>query len=684
MSNSDGKKRTARFWEYDPKQGFRHARTSNVEFEKKASRNNNTPNVGISLLEEKSNTVNNINGNSCYRKYQRRVPPPGSLSASLPPVSYSPIIYGHGTRYGERNSNIAHTKPKHFNSLNDSSGGGGLTTPATSSLSESANTSVHCNTNTKDAPQQLKLQQCTNQTLNERRNNKRLLEQKLKDQISKRESSSSNQLQQSNDVSTNDYNNKYQNERTTGVESNSELNQHQKLQTLHHQLLNQTPIHCQSNVASTQNFIVSTNQHISAPVSPIVNRDTNSPAPPVASIEFKEKSWDDDNNSIQSPLISPIAQMKQLRDAEMKMRVRLSGLTAPLVVGKANDYNAIHKTIIPGRLVNSENNINDNNKTIKTRKKKVKESSSDNNQKRLLEEKECEIKRMESRLAELKLIREIQQLEDELKKAGINPVLPSRIVDIDTDAHRSGSERNHRTLFSNQQAQSSTSKSLRTNRTSTPLILEEKQTEYFSPIKEKPPPSWKLTSTTPLNNSIHIENSTTTDIKSNCFKNDNPKKQSVLELAQQFNSQQQQQQQHRKPIDVHPKTPTRPLPKLRVGSNWAGSNPHIQEQQQIKGETTTKKYQSTIQQQQVISTPPKSPSRFQRVVNSWTGSPTKRNSTLKRNVISSSPPRKMSPSATPGTTKKSTLSKDFKQRQTSLLSTMKNSAGTNPHCSTQT
>lgn len=133
----------------------------------------------------------------------------------------------------------------------------------------------------------------------------------------------------------------------------------------------------------------------SAPQSP-------QPPPPVGSIEFTNEEI----SPMFSPIESPVSAMKQLRDAQIKSK--LKGLMAPLVTGDDED----------APLIEIESVAKPEPKKVARRTSKIRKD-----QKRLLEETENEIQRMEARLAELKLIREIQLLEEELKRQGVTPVL---------------------------------------------------------------------------------------------------------------------------------------------------------------------------------------------------------------------------------------------------------------------
>jgi hypothetical protein len=145
---------------------------------------------------------------------------------------------------------------------------------------------------------------------------------------------------------------------------------------------------------------------------------------------------------IQSPIFSPIATMKMRRDAEM--RAKLQGLGAPLDLGDSNvtkNHNVINPLVHSEEHKQQQQQKGSNNdgggtgRVVKRRVVVVKklrkkdtpptQSTVQNDQKRLLEETDSEIKRMETRLAELKLLREIHILEEELKQAGIRTDRPT-------------------------------------------------------------------------------------------------------------------------------------------------------------------------------------------------------------------------------------------------------------------
>jgi hypothetical protein len=162
--------------------------------------------------------------------------------------------------------------------------------------------------------------------------------------------------------------------------------------------------------------------------------------PPVLSIEFYHDTLD----SIQSPILSPVGSMKMRRDAEMRERLKGLTLSSPIDIGDSFDQNKNidnklgytpkapetaernqRKVGLPPKVPTyaSQNEAKDKmgtkTKVVVVRKVKKKTSHTPThdiktNQQRLISEKDVEIKRMETRLAELKLMREIQLLEKEL------------------------------------------------------------------------------------------------------------------------------------------------------------------------------------------------------------------------------------------------------------------------------
>lgn len=333
-----------------------------------------------------SNTKANNVENSPKGNYRSRIPLPGSKSR---PVA--------------SNGNPEHLVANHMAAqkrMSVDSGRAGTPATASSEVSTSENSnhvvSIH-------------RYETQNQNIVDRRTSKRLLEQRLHEQMKRREPESKNQTIQVNSVHSFDKEEQISSvkpkatllsQSLPAMPSNSNTSNGLKAMNFHDKLPEQLQERKIQIEARTNEKLTISNYD------DIDESEGKSPRapPPVCSIQFST----DEISPIHSPIESPISKMKQLRDADI--RSKLKGLITPLISGDEEE---------DAPLIEIQSAVQKEPKTVLVRNtRKIRKD-----QKRLLVETDSEIKRMEVRLAELKLIREIQVLEEELKRQGIAPVL---------------------------------------------------------------------------------------------------------------------------------------------------------------------------------------------------------------------------------------------------------------------
>lgn len=352
------------FWEYDAQQGFQ-ARTSFEAAEKEVLK---------SPLHHKDTYSNNT-----IRKYKRRIPPPNAILPSTTIFSRQNVELTLPTRYSQN-------KP----SFDES---GRETLPTTTSGTSSLSTSVV----SKQQGQKL------NQDLNQKRELKRQLEQKRQNQINLQQSfSSNNQHTDIKNIPIDDHLPLKETQRHNQMNKNVNSQNHQ-VKNLHQEL---TQHHHLRQIQKEPKLNVPTRQATAriisaAPISP------HQPPPPISLIQFNHATL----SPMLSPPFSPIASMRQQRAIEM--RAKLNGLSMlPIVNVEENNETKVEK-----KETEQKKSLKTKKVIRKTRKKKSPDMHKD--QHRLLEN---EVKRMETRIAELKLRREIKVLEEELKGKGISSI----------------------------------------------------------------------------------------------------------------------------------------------------------------------------------------------------------------------------------------------------------------------